>query len=178
MSDAPLFPLLPEALCDGGRCRFRGKRDGADFAQVRFGRGRPAPLLHNENGRMQLGRIFLAQGTRLWSNQGGVITVGDGTVLDAGAEIIAWSSVTIGRDCYLGWDVLVMDSDLHQIGARPLVNKPVVIGNGVRIGARAMILKGVSIGDGAVIHPGCVITRDVPAGVAMRPPAASVKARL
>ena len=172
------YPLLPDDLRQPtGRCRFKGDRAGADIARARFGAGRPAPLINNEGGQLKLGLNFLACGTRLWAHKGGVLTIGDGTLLDAGVEIIAWAGVTIGQDCYLGWDVLVMDTDLHSVGDRPLVNKPVVIGNGVRIGARAMILKGVTIGDGAVIQPGSIVTRDVPAGAEVRPPPAAVKNR-
>lgn len=47
---------------------------------------------------------------------------------------------------------------------RPLVAKPVHIGDNVWIGEGACILPGVTIGDGAVIGAGAVVTRDVPAG--------------
>lgn len=172
------FPMLPDAQRQPtGKCQFKGDRAGAEFSRAKFGAGQPAPLLNNEGGQLKLGMNFLACGTRLWAHKGGVLTIGDGTLLDAGVEIIAWASVTIGEDCYLGWDALIMDTDLHSVGDRPLVNKPVVIGNRVRIGARAMILKGVTIGDDAVIQPGSIVTRDVPAGAEVRPPAAVVKNR-
>ena len=126
---------------------------------------------------MVLGDVFLATGVRLWAHKGGVLTIGDGTVLDAGVELIAWEHLTIGRDSYLGWDVLVMDTDLHGAAGQPVINRPVAIGNRVRIGARAMILKGVTIGDGAIIHPGSIVTRDVAAGAEIGPPPATVKHR-
>lgn len=179
MSACDDFPLLPEDLCRAtGACRIQGDRAGIEKTQARFGAGRPAPFLHNENGRISLGRVFIAAGCRLWAHKGGALSIGDGTVLDAGVEIIAWTGVTIGVGCYLGWDVLVMDTDLHGVAGRPPVNKPVSIGNEVRIGARSMILKGVSIGDGATLHPGSIVTRDVPSGAEVQPPAAVVKARV
>jgi acetyltransferase-like isoleucine patch superfamily enzyme len=179
MSKLDLFPLLPDALCRAtGRYAFKGTRAGTDLTQARCGAGSPKPRIHNKDGRMTLGRVFLAAGVQLSVEKGGALTIGDDTVLDAGVEVIAWSSVTIGRACYLGWQVLVMDTDLHRIGDRPLLNKPVFIGNGVRIGVRAMILKGVTIGDGATIHPGSIVTHDIPAGAEVRPPAGSVKALL
>jgi acetyltransferase-like isoleucine patch superfamily enzyme len=124
---------------------------------------------------MKLGRIFAAAGTRLWSHKGGALVIGDGTVLDSGAEVVAWLGVTIGKRCYLGWDALIMDTDLHRIGENPLVNRPVVIGDDVYIGCRAMILKGVTIGNGAVIHAGSIVTRDVEAGAAVAPPFSAAK---
>lgn len=144
--------------------RRAGARCGADLRRVRFGAGRPRPHVKNEEGSLELGRVFLARGTRLWAHKGGLLRIGDGTLLDENVEIVAWHRVTVGDGCYLGWEVLVLDTDLHPVGDRPLDNRPVSIGNGVHVGCRALILKGVSIGDGAVIHPGAIVTRDVPAG--------------
>lgn len=179
MSVERFFPLLPDAMRRpslwNGFLRRKGARSGVDLSQVTFGSGRPQPLINNEAGSMALGRVFLAAGVRLWSHKGGELTIGDGTVLDAGAEVIAWACVTIGKNCYLGWDALVLDSDLHSVRGQPLVNRPVQIGDNVLIGCRAMILKGVTIGDGAVIHPGSIVTCDVPAGAEVRPPEASIK---
>jgi len=174
-----IFPLLPDSMQKPSRwtslLRFKGARAGVDLSAVTLGAGRPLPLIHNEAGTMKLGRIFLAAGTRIWSHKGGVLAIDDGTVLDGCVEVIAWACVTIGKRCYLGWDALVMDTDLHRIGANPMVNRPVSIGDDVYIGCRTMILKGVAIGDGALIHPGSIITRDVPAGAEVRPPQAAIK---
>ena len=174
--------LLPDELRRPSRwsahLRRRAVRQGVDLSRVTLGAGRPWPQIKNEAGSMSLGEVFLASGTRLWAHKGGELVIGDGSVLDAGVEIIAWTRVTVGRNCYLGWDVLVMDTDLHGAGDRPVVSRPVAIGNNVRIGARAMILKGVAIGDGAVIHPGSIVTHDVPPGVEVGPPPATAKNRV
>ncbi|MEI8122856.1 MAG: acyltransferase [bacterium] len=171
-----IFPLLPEALRQASSRKVACGE--VDLSQVTFGAGSPAPLINNEAGTLSVGRVFLACGTRLWAHKGGRLDIGDGTVLDAGVEVIAWAQVTIGRNVYLGWDALVMDTDLHSVGGRPLVNRAVTIGDNARIGCRAMILKGVTIGEGAVIHPGSIVTRDVPAGAEVRPPEAIVRGRL
>lgn len=174
--------LLPDELRQpsrwSGHLRRRAARSGVDLSRVILGAGRPWPRIRNEAGVMTLGDVFLAAGVRLWAHKGGELVIGDGSVLDAGVELIAWTRVTVGRNCYLGWDVLVMDTDLHGTGDRPVVNRPVAIGNNVRIGARAMILKGVAIGDGAIIHPGSIVTRDVPSGVEVGPPPAAAKNRV
>jgi len=173
--------LLPDALrqpsCWSACLRRRAARSNVDLSRATLGAGRPWPWIRNEAGTMALGDAFLAAGVRLWAHKGGVLTIGDGTVLDAGVELIAWERLTIGRDCYLGWDVLVMDTDLHGAADRPAVNRPVAIGDRVRIGARAMILKGVTIGDGAIIYPGSIVTRDVSAGAEIGPPPATAKNR-
>ncbi len=174
-----MVPLLPDSMRRpsrwGALLRRLGARSGVDLSRVTFGAGRPFPSVNNESGSMRLGSVFLAAGARLWAHKGGGLIIGDGTVLDAGAEVIAWVSVSIGRDCYLGWDSLVLDTDLHGIGGRPPADEPVVIGDGVYIGCRVMILKGVKIGDGAIIGPGSIVTHDVPSGARVHPPEAAVK---
>jgi len=174
--------LLPDELRKPSRwsalLRRGASRQGVDLSRVTLGAGRPWPQIKNEAGILSIGEVFLAAGTRLWAHKGGQLVIGDGTVLDAGVELIAWTRLSIGRNCYLGWDVVVMDTDLHGAAGRPAVNRPVSIGDNVRIGARAMILKGVAIGHGAIIHPGSIVTRDVPSGAEVGPPPAMAKNRM
>ena len=95
-------------------------------------------------------------------DHGAVIEVGAGTFVNHRTELVAHERVSLGRDCLLAWDVLVLDSDSHSVdgGAR---TAPVTIGDRVWIGCRASVLKGVTIGDGAVVAAGSVVVHDVPA---------------
>jgi len=126
-------------------------------------RGGPAPQVKNEQGQIHVGNILLYPGTRLWAHKGGVLRIGKGTYLNRGAEVIAWERIEIGKDCMIGWDALIMDTDLHPVGNRPLRNKPVVLGDHVWVGCRSIVLKGVTIGEHAIVSAGAIVTRDVPA---------------
>ena len=88
------------------------------------------------------------------------VVIGDGAYLNRNTSVTATTLVEIGANCMIGFDVAIMDDDLHG-AAGPA---PVRIGTGVWIGARAVITKGVSVGARAVIAAGAVVTRDVPAG--------------
>jgi acetyltransferase-like isoleucine patch superfamily enzyme len=113
---------------------------------------------------------------RLECGEGARITIGNGTYLNRGVEVVAARSVSIGRDCKIARDVIIMDTDQHALPGAELVVKPVVIGDRVWIGARAIILKGVHIGDDAVIGAGAVVTKDVPPrGVAVGPAARLIR---
>lgn len=109
------------------------------------------------------------------------IRVGAGTVINNNACIIAESTeITIGRNCVIGANVVILDSDFHALdpvarraGARG-VAQPVVIQDDVFIGHGVTVLKGVTLGRGAVIASGSVVTHDVPAGAV----AAGVPARV
>jgi len=126
--------------------------------------GLPLPSVENRGGMIELGNCGLFNGVRFECWQDATIRVGDGTYLNRGVEIVAARSVTIGRDCKIARDVIVMDTDQHELPGQGLIVAPVVIGDRVWIGARAIVLKGVTIGDDAIIAAGAVVTRDVPAG--------------
>ncbi len=109
------------------------------------------------------GRFSLQTGCdiRLW--QGASLTIGSG-YFNNGVQVICKESIVIGNDVAVARNVVIRDSDAHNLDEEEWkMNRPVVIGNHVWIAAGAMILKGVTIGDGAVIAAGAVVTKDVPA---------------
>lgn len=113
-------------------------------------------------------KLILGDNVKLWPGTGffmdsphASIKIGDGTFIGRRSEIVCMDSVTIGKNCAISWDVLIMDSDMHNLHGTTKT-KPVVIGNNVWIGTRVTILKGVHVGDGAIIAAGAMVTRDVP----------------
>jgi acetyltransferase-like isoleucine patch superfamily enzyme len=120
------------------------------------------PTIDNRGGRVEVGNCALFGGVRLEVWRDATITIGTGTYLNRNTEIVAARSVTIGRDCKIARDVLIMDSDQHERPGVELVIAPVVIEDRVWIGARAIILKGVHIGHDSVIAAGAIVTKSVP----------------
>lgn len=103
---------------------------------------------------------------------GAVLEIGDDVGM-SGGSVCAAVRVTIGRQCLIGADVQISDTDFHAIAPagrrheqRPecIGSAPVAIGDNVFIGAGARILKGVCIGRDAVIGAGAVVTSSVPDG--------------
>jgi maltose O-acetyltransferase len=99
------------------------------------------------------------------------IRIGAGTWINNNFCAIAeHASIRIGRNCFIGANVEILDSDFHGLKveergiSRPEWAKPVVLGDQVFLGSNVRILKGVSIGDGSVVANGSVVTRDVPSG--------------
>lgn len=121
------------------------------------------PEVDNRGGTIEVGDCAFFPGVRLECWRGARIKIGDGTYMNRNTEIVAARSVRIGRDCKIGRDVLVMDTDQHALPGRELAVAPVLIGDRVWIGARAIILKGVTIGHDAVVAAGAIVTRDVAA---------------
>jgi len=149
------------------------------WARARLRRCTEVGSLTRLKGRVVVvngGTIRLGSRVRLWGHPtpielaalaGGELVIGDGTMLNRGVCVCAQQSVRIGRNCGLGNDVLIIDTDFHQAGEhqaqiRPDVAAPIVIGDDVWLAARSVVLKGVTIGDGAVVCAGSVVATSVP----------------
>jgi acetyltransferase-like isoleucine patch superfamily enzyme len=121
------------------------------------------------------GLIRIGSRVRMWADPtpielstlpGGELVIGDGTSINRGVCLCARAAVHIGRNCGIGNDVLVVDSDFHEVGhhseLRADVPAAVVIGDSVWLAARSVVLKGVTIGEGAVVCAGSVVVTSVP----------------
>lgn len=87
-------------------------------------------------------------------------------------HIVAHEKVIIGNDCLLASKIFISDTN-HGISkdanmrklspnARPLITKPVVIGNNVWIGENVCILAGTTIGHNVIIGANAVVVKDIP----------------
>jgi acetyltransferase-like isoleucine patch superfamily enzyme len=101
---------------------------------------------------------------------GSKISIGDNTKINNNFRAIAeFKTIEIGRNCLIGANVEILDSDFHglKVSERnislPESAASVLIGNDVFIGNNAVILKGVTVGDGAVISNSSLVVSDVPA---------------
>lgn len=101
---------------------------------------------------------------------GASIVIGDNTGISGGV-ICAAIRVEIGKDCLLGANVTISDTDFHPINPdrrrynnnpQDIAAEPVFIGDNVFIGTGAIVLKGVRIGNNSVVGAGSVVTKDVP----------------
>lgn len=123
---------------------------------------RPFPRVINEGGRLTAENCKFYSGVRFEIGPEATLSIGNGTYINRNTLIVSKKQVTIGRDCRISWDVVIMDSDLHPLNSTTVVHKPVTIEDKAWIGCRCIILKGVTIGEGAVVAAGSVVTRDIP----------------
>ncbi|MCW3040473.1 MAG: hypothetical protein JWM31_2378 [Solirubrobacterales bacterium] len=117
-------------------------------------------------------RIF--NGAQVGVNAGAELILGSGYA-NVGLSLACFERIEIGEGAAIGEQVMIRDSDNHQILGSGPATAPIVVGDLVWIGARATILKGVTIGDGAVVAAGAVVNRDVPAGALVAGVPARVK---
>jgi acetyltransferase-like isoleucine patch superfamily enzyme len=152
------------------RRRFRTTGDGLILALP----GGPMPRVLNRGGQITVESCSFESGVRLELDRDATLSIGKGTYLNRNVQIVVGQSVAIGRRVKIGWDVVIMDTDLHGHSGQPAVAKPVIIEDDVWIGCRALILKGVHIGSGAVIAAGAVVTKNVPPLAVVASPRAQV----
>lgn len=98
------------------------------------------------------------------------LSLGAGTFVNRDCFLEAVAEITIGAECQLGPQVMVLTSHHERSGDgrvhRSATPRPVRIGDRVWIGARATVLPGVTVADDVVIAAGAVVSKDCPvAGV-------------
>ncbi|ACH38629.1 acyltransferase, left-handed parallel beta-helix (hexapeptide repeat) family [Citrifermentans bemidjiense Bem] len=96
-----------------------------------------------------------------------VIQIGRNVLFSNNISLISTVGITIGDDCLVGDNLLVMDTDFHGIHpaerrTSPGTSRPVTVGKNVWFGSRVIVQKGVTIGDNSVIASQSVVTRDIP----------------
>jgi acetyltransferase-like isoleucine patch superfamily enzyme len=110
---------------------------------------------------------------------GGIIDIGDYTIILPGSRIASARSIRVGKNCMFATNSYVSDADWHDVydrTAAPGSIAPIVIEDNVWVGDSAIVCKGVTIGRNSVIGAGAIVTRDVPANViAVGNPAKVVK---
>jgi acetyltransferase-like isoleucine patch superfamily enzyme len=136
--------------------------------------GGPRPVVKNLGGEIVVESCSFESGVRLEVYPGATLTIGKGVYLNRNVQVVTAGAVTIGQGVKIGWDTIIMDTDLHGHSGNPALAKPVVIEDQAWIGCRVIILKGVRIGAGAIIGAGAVVTKDVPPLAVVGSPRAAV----
>jgi acetyltransferase-like isoleucine patch superfamily enzyme len=113
-------------------------------------------------GRLRFeGAVAIASGNRWDVGPGALVTVGKGSYFSPNGRLVADQSIQIGRDCALGWDVHLTDSDWHTAirpdGSRSQATGPIIVGNHVWLGSRVTVLRGAVIPDGCIVAAGSVV---------------------
>jgi len=129
--------------------------------------------LRGDNLRVDLGenvKISQSADFRLTGSGAAIVLRRDCTIESARLIARNDTSITIGPECMLAYDIEVRTTDSHSIldeatGERINQDQSIQIGAHVWLGARTTVLKGVTIGDDGVIATGSVVSRDVGGGV-------------
>lgn len=90
----------------------------------------------------------------------------------SGTTICCSEKIEIGKNCLIGANVTIVDTDFHPIQSSSrrfsknnIQVSPVNIIDNVFIGANTLVLKGVTIGKNSIIGAGSVVTKSLPENV-------------
>lgn len=86
---------------------------------------------------------------------------------NGGSVIICHKHIVIGEDVMLGRNIMIYDSDFHQVFNEDMEYsnppKDVVIENHVWLTSNINVLKGVHLGHDSIVTPQSIIRKDIPA---------------
>ena len=114
-----------------------------------------------EGGLLEVDDFTFYSGFNVTVNLGAKLFLGSGYA-NNNFRLDCFNEIRIGYEVAISHNVIIRDSDNHQLSGQTEISSPITIGDHVWIGMNSIILKGVTIGDGAVIAAGSVVTRDVP----------------
>jgi len=118
---------------------------------------------------------------RCYFGNGSRLTVGDRTQMGQNARLNG--TITIGSDCLMGPDVVMMatshgyDRIDIPMNRQQGWEKTIKIGDNCWIGTRVIILPGCEIGNNCIIGSGAVVTRSFPDDCVVGVPARLLKKR-
>jgi galactoside O-acetyltransferase len=114
------------------------------------------------------GEIYLVEGVSLRA-ENGQLQIGSRFAANGGSKVIAdHGRISIGAGVMLGPNVVIRASDHCSarvdvpIWEQGQTGGEIVIGDDVWIGANSVIVSGVKIGQHVIVAAGAVVTRDVP----------------
>lgn len=101
--------------------------------------------------------------TQLFADRGALLEIGEGTFVNTACIVSASKHISIGKNCQIANQVIIMDGDFHGVEDRSAAGKSaaIIIEDDVWLATRSMVLKGVRIGKGSTVAAGAVVTKDV-----------------
>ena len=93
------------------------------------------------------------------------VVIGDRVTVKSGVQL--WDGLRVGDDVFIGPNVTFTNDKFPKSGNKDFRCMQTWVEAGASIGGGATILPGVRIGARATVGAGAVVTKDVPAGVAV-----------
>ena len=121
------------------------------------------PLQRLIVGKVWVGNIPSQEKGRLILHANSELIVkGNFDIIGSTVVVLPDAKLILGENVIISENVIIRDSDNHQITGGNSMFAPVIIKDNAWIGMSAIILKGVTVGEGAIVAAGSVVTKDVP----------------
>lgn len=122
------------------------------------------PILQIEGIMVVNGQATFGQGAKVCIMRKGKLIIGDNFNNTAEGSIICSKQITIGKNCLMSWETIIMDSDWHRVKNTESEEisedtQEIYIDDNVWIGLRATILKGATIPSGCIVAANTTVTK-------------------
>lgn len=91
----------------------------------------------------------------------GKLEFGDGFWCNADCIINVGKNIKFGKDCHIGWNVMILDGDGHAVNDKSIRYDDIEIGNHVLIAHGVSVLKGSLIPDGCVVAAKGLVSKKI-----------------
>lgn len=109
------------------------------------------------------GRASIGYGSKIVVE--GEMILGNNFTINTSSSIICYKNIEFGSNCLLSWDILIMDTDFHNIydKNKKIINEDesISIGDNVWIGCRSTILKGSKVDSNSVIGANTFLNKNI-----------------
>lgn len=133
------------------------------FDQGSFFKGKNSNSYIDIKGKLILGKnCNFCRGIKIISSSNSTIDIGDNFYSNSDCIISSSKEIAIGNNCLLGWNVVIIDGDGHNIYQNNVIineSKEIFIEDDVWISAEVKILKGVNVKKNSVIALGSIVTK-------------------
>lgn len=132
-------------------------RLGWDSCSLYYPNNRYGIIFENHGGTIIFkGPAIVGSGSAISVGPKGCLEFGDDFIVTANTKFISFNHIVFGPHCRVAWEVIVMDTDLHQTinretGKKSTINAEIIIGRNNWIGNKALILKRAVTPDYCVI---------------------------
>lgn len=150
-------------LIYGGRMKLAGggrlQIDSANIrtGMIRLGAG-DVGIYHGRGFRLDIrgelvfkGRCHIGKESAIGVACGARLELGDNFIATYGFRLACYDRITFGRDCLVGWNCLVYDTDFHRLediatgAAVSDESAPITVGDGCWLGAECRLTKRASL---------------------------------
>ncbi len=140
-------------------------RLGWDSCSVYYPNNRYGIIFENHGGTIIFkGTAIIGSGSAISIGPKGLVEFGNDFVATANAKFISFRHIVFGVHCRVAWEVIVMDTDLHQTinketGKKSTINAEIIIGRNNWIGNKSLILKRTITPDYCIIAARSIVNK-------------------
>ena len=142
-------------------------RLGWDSCSLYYPNNRYGIIFENHGGTIIFkGSAIVGSGSAISVGPKGIIEFGNDFVATANAKFISFNHIVFGKYCRVAWEVIVMDTDLHQTinketGKKSTINAEIIIGRNNWIGNKCLILKRTVTPDYCIIAAYSIVDKKI-----------------